>query len=57
MLYWSEFAKTPEQIINITKLFNRVDLPKQITDQVRFKTFVDKVNKTVYLSKNVNALQ
>ncbi len=36
VVYWSEFAKTPEQIVDLVKVFNRTPVPEEIEDKIRF---------------------
>ena len=28
VVYWSEFAKTPEQVLELVKVFNRFSMPE-----------------------------
>lgn len=56
-MYWSEFAKTPEQVLDLVKVFNRFEMPEEIGDKVRFQSFGDRVMNTMYMSNGFNALQ
>lgn len=43
IVYWSQGAKTPEQIVDLVRAFNRVPYPKKIDDMFSFEEFGSRV--------------
>lgn len=43
VVYWSDNARSPDQILSMLKVFNRVEVPEVVQDEFRFQEFGSKV--------------